>query len=150
MRGRTAAGARSRPLSSHAPGCSWAQSPDLGWKLLSQPQGLPACPLAIRREKKPCHWKEQRLSLVPDSVSYRQSFPDTYVSISQHRMPFKGKFHKTPVHEEIIVGFQKKRKPGWLNIAALSENHKNRSRNECDRRRLPASRGKGEMRAVRL
>lgn len=58
---------------------------------------------------------------MPDSISYRQSFPDTYVSISQHRMPFKGKFHKTPVHEEIIVGFQKKRKPGWLNISALFE-----------------------------
>ena len=55
---------------------------------------------------------------------------------------FRGRFYKMPVPKQIIVGLQKERKPGWLNVSALFEkNHRNLSRNKCDRRRLPAKRG---------
>lgn len=63
----------------------------------------------------------ERTATFPDGRSYRRIFPDVGISISQHGVLLKDTFHKMPVLEEIIVGFQKKRKAGWLNISALFE-----------------------------
>lgn len=37
------------------------------------------------------------------------------------QMLFRGRFYKMPGPERIIVGLQKERKPGWLNISAVFE-----------------------------
>lgn len=37
------------------------------------------------------------------------------------QMLFRGRFYKMPGPEQIMVGLQKERKPGWLNISAVFE-----------------------------
>lgn len=100
-----------------------ARSPGLREELLAQHRGR------LQARGRPggagtaCRWKQRRLGCGPtDSTSHRRAFPDVDVSAPSSRRSAKAHFTKCrSVLEAIIVGFQKKRKPGWPSISALSE-----------------------------
>ena len=107
------------PLVPH--GVASQQAHSLGQDPLSQAQRLSACPWVMRSstETRPT----EATATLPRVLqrTLQQVISRCVWKCFTTQTLFRGRFYKMPVPEQIIVGLQKERKPGWLNISALFE-----------------------------